>query len=250
MMDDNDNNSDPATPRRTGKTLPPSPHKTPRIPLSPWKPDNKEFWDPEVNFAWIDEHSPAKQPTTTTKPPGTAKKIRARLGGGPKLEPGGGVPFPSAFSEEATTRNRGSSPAKTKREQREARRAFDEAKDALARDFLAELDDRITHGRLGKLTAASGGLRTKWSNTLQTTAGRAHWRCKTVTTARQGGEEEEGAGREQQHEAHIELASKVLTNEADLLNTVAHEFCHLAVFSKLNPHPSIHPSIQTTPHPT
>ena len=245
--DDDDDGEDPATPRRTGKTLPPSPHKTPRIPLSPWKPDNKEFWDPEVNFAWIDEHSPAKQPAKTTTattnkaqpPPGTAKKARgARLGGGPKLEPGGvgggsGVAFPSAFSEEAgTARNRGSSPAKTQRAQREARRAFDEAKDALARDFLAELDDRITHGRLGRLTAASGGLRTKWSNSLQTTAGRAHWRCKTVTRQGQGEEGADDARREQQHEAHIELASKVLTNEADLLNTVAHEFCHLAVFSE------------------
>ena len=254
MPDDSISNSneddDPSTPRKGNKTLPPSPHKTLRIPLSPWKPDNKEFWDPEVNFAWIDKHSPAKP----TQPPGTSRKVRpdaagagARgLGGGPKLEPGVGVggvggAFPSAFSttedDAEQQRKRSSSPAKAKREQREARKAFDETKDAVARAFLAELDEKITGGRLGRLTEASGGLRTKWSNTLQTTAGRAHWKCRTVTRKEEaaGAGAEAEAGREQQHEAHIELASKVLTNESVLLNTVAHEFCHLAVFSEYTP---------------
>ena len=84
---DNDNdNDDPVTPRKGNKTLPPSPHKTPRIPLSPWKPDNKEFWDPEVNFAWIDKHSPAK-PTRSRRDPSSitiSSSSARRLDGEPK----------------------------------------------------------------------------------------------------------------------------------------------------------------------
>ncbi len=250
---------EPTTPSKTNKTLPASPHKTPRIPLSPWKPEHKEFWDPEVNFAWIDKHSPAKPtpkqhlaPRPDLLPPPTTSAAASDAADGPVKGKGKGKGKKAAAAVAAAAANGGSP---TKKQLREAKKAFDETKDALARSFLAELDERVTGGRLGRLTAATGGLRTAWSNTLQTTAGRAHWRCRTVTrTVRRAdgtlATEEEPQQQQQQerdgetggggggprHEAHIELAAKVLTNEADLLNTVAHEFCHLAVFM-LDHHP-------------
>ncbi|KAI1826603.1 hypothetical protein F4861DRAFT_67964 [Xylaria intraflava] len=191
---------EPTTPR---KTLAPSPVKT-KVPTSPWKPEQKEFWDPAVNFEWIDQHSPAKGATQTvdlTGPDGQAQ----------------------------LTRKYGTSP-----EKKQAKKAFDAIKHDLARSFLQELDAVVTNGQLGQLTESTGGLRVVWSNTLLTTAGRAQWKCTTTTpkpaASSSSSSSATTAKATSEHHAYIELATKVLSNEADLLNTVAHEFCHLAVF--------------------
>ncbi|KAI1771582.1 SprT-like family-domain-containing protein [Hypoxylon cercidicola] len=182
---------EPMTPK---KTLPASPFKTPKIPKSPWKPEHKEFWDPEKNFGWIDKHSPEKKLESP-------KKKQGQDGTNPETK-------------------------RTNAEKRAMKKAFDAAKEEMARTFLQELDSRITDGQLTQLTKDTGGLQIMWSNTLNSTAGRAHWKCKTIPTTHPDGSTDQ---RKQQY-ASIELASKVLTNETDLLNTVAHEFCHLAVF--------------------
>ncbi|KAK9794281.1 putative SprT-like family-domain-containing protein [Seiridium cardinale] len=189
---------DPVTPR---KTLQPSPLKAPKIPPSPFKVEHKEFWDVEIQNEWIDRHSPPKR---------SPKKLELMAGSDKK---------------ELLKKKYGTSP-----EKRGARKAFDQVKENLAQEFLHELDGRITKCQLSKLTAATGGLRIKWSNSLQTTAGRAHWKCKEVTTMVQQPDGLFKSTKERRHEAWIELASKVLTTEDNLLNTVAHEFCHLAVF--------------------
>ncbi|KAI5854479.1 SprT-like family-domain-containing protein [Durotheca rogersii] len=199
----------PPTPK---KTLLASPSKRPKIPASPWNPQQGEFWDPEANFGWIDKHSPEKpegsRPSQSQSAPDNDGK----------------APGPKRKHAVATV-----GVAK-----RDARKAFDVTKEELARSFLQELDENVTDGQLTRMTAETGGLRIEWSNTLLTTAGRAHWKCKTMSTATKHADgtvevRKEEVGR-RQHHAHIELASKVLANETDLLNTVAHEFCHLAVF--------------------
>ncbi|KAI3325352.1 hypothetical protein HD806DRAFT_490108 [Xylariaceae sp. AK1471] len=194
---------EPSTPR---KTLTASPTKVPIIPMSPWKPEHKEFWDPEVNFAWIDKHSPPKKKTTDLTGPEGREELKRRYGTSP--------------------------------EKKQAKKAFDTVKEDLARTFLLELDEVITKGKLAQLTETTGGLRIQWSNTLLTTAGRAHWKCKTTTTTSKQPLSSAASSSSTitktttttQHYASIELATKVLSNESDLLNTVAHEFCHLAVF--------------------
>lgn len=189
------------TPQRATKSkLLISPAKPAQIPSTPWKPENKEFWDPEVNFTWIDRHSPERQ--------ASPRKLTLSL-------------------EDPTTTKQKYTNSPQKRSEK---KAFDAIKDDIAKNFLRELDERITDGRLEALAASSGGLKTVWSNTLQTTAGRAHWRCKTTTRTTKHKDGSITSEEERQHEASIELATKVLTNEDDLLNTVAHEFCHLAVF--------------------
>ncbi|KAI0127973.1 SprT-like family-domain-containing protein [Xylariales sp. AK1849] len=188
---------DPITPK---KSLQPSPIKAPKIPPSPWKPEHHEFWDAEIQNEWIDRHSPPKR---------SPKK--------PVLEP--------TDSKALLKLKYGTSPQK-----RDAKKAFDQIKESLAQTFLAELDDRVTSGELARLTAPTGGMRIKWCTSLQSTAGRAHWKCKEVTTMTQQADGSLQSTKERRHEAWIDLASKVLTNEDDLLNTVAHEFCHLAVF--------------------
>jgi predicted SprT family Zn-dependent metalloprotease len=189
---------DPVTPR---KTLQPSPFKAPIIPPSPWKAEHNEFWDVQIQNEWIDQHSPPKR---IPKKPG---------------------PIVGAEAKVLLKQKYGSSP-----EKRGAKKAFEQEKEKLAQDFLHELDERITSQHLSELTAATGGLRIKWSSSLQTTAGRAHWKCKEVTAMIQQADGTFQSTKERRHEGWIELASKVLNNEDDLLNTVAHEFCHLAVF--------------------
>ncbi|KAJ8123805.1 hypothetical protein ONZ43_g330 [Nemania bipapillata] len=100
---------EPMTPK---KNLGASPGKIPRIPMSPWKPEHKEFWDPEVNFAWIDKHSPPKKST---------KKM---------------ADLTAPDNKEELKRRYGTSP-----EKKQARKAFDAVKEDLARDFLLELDE-------------------------------------------------------------------------------------------------------------
>lgn len=178
------------TPR---KTLSASPFKAPKIPESPWKPEHKEFWDPEENFGWIDRHSPEKRPESPSK------KLQDSTKAGMK---------------------------RTNAEKRAKKKAFDAAKEEMARSFLQELDSRITNGQLSQLTKDTGGLQMTWSNQLLSTAGRAHWKSKTIQAPQPDG----SIGIRVQQYATIELANKVLNNEIDLLNTVAHEFCHLAVF--------------------
>ncbi|KAI1412682.1 SprT-like family-domain-containing protein [Hypoxylon sp. FL1857] len=195
---------EPMTPKKTRKTIPASPLKTPRIPMSPWKPEHKEFWEPEAHFGWIDQHAPEK-------PADSPRKTKQQSVQDIKAE---------------AKRKYGTSP-----EKRDARKAFDAAKEELARSFLVELDERITEGKLAQLTKDTGGLRITWSNALLTTAGRAHWKCKTVLhTTKHADGTTVSRREERQHYASIELACRVLCNESDLLNTVAHEFCHLAVF--------------------
>ncbi|KAK8022626.1 HMG box-containing protein C19G7.04 [Apiospora rasikravindrae] len=181
---------DPVTPR---KVLLPT--KGQKIPTSPWKPEHSEFWDPEVQ----NKQAPRK------------------------LAMDGG----DVNTKAALKLKYGTSP-----EKRDAKKAFNAVKESVAERFLAELDEKVTDGQLSKLTASTGGITIKWSTTLQSTAGRAHWKCKETTTMTEqpDGTMATSGGKQKQHTAHIELATKVLLNEPDLLNTVAHEFCHLATF--------------------
>ncbi|KAK7990541.1 hypothetical protein PG990_014821 [Apiospora arundinis] len=207
FSEENDDDEDkqpklnPVTPR---KVLLPSPTKGPTIPTSPWKPEHQEFWDPEVQNKWIDDHSPHKQ----------ASPRKLAMDGG------------DVNTKAALKLKYGTSP-----EKRNAKKAFNLVKESVAERFLAELDEKVTEGQLAKLTAATGGITIKWSTTLQSTAGRAHWKCKeTSTMTEQADGTMASSGKQKLHTAHIELATKVLLNEPDLLNTVAHEFCHLATF--------------------
>lgn len=189
---------EPVTPRKTLQT---SPTKTSTIPPSPWKAEHKEFWDVGIQNEWIDRHSPPKR---------SPKKLDLTAG---------------ADKMDAPKQKLGTSP-----EKKTTKKAFAQVRDKIAHDFLHELDERVTSGQLSRLTAATGGLQIKWSSTLQTTAGRAHWKCKEVRTMTQQPDGEFLTVKERRHEGWIELAAKVLNNEDDLMNTVAHEFCHLAVF--------------------
>ncbi|CAH0050107.1 unnamed protein product [Clonostachys solani] len=107
------------------------------------------------------------------------------------------------------------------------KKTFDEAKQALANAFLKELDTKITDGKIEELAASTGGVKLVWSKTLNTTAGQAKWKRETIKTKKADGTVLDVIYK---HHAAIELAEKVIDDEEKLLNTLAHEFCHLANF--------------------
>jgi predicted SprT family Zn-dependent metalloprotease len=126
---------------------------------------------------------------------------------------------------------------------REQKRSFERRKHGLADAFLRELDEKVTGGRIGKMTAASGGVAVRWTNKLNTTAGRATWKRETIrsrTLEDQNHNQDGVATVGYMHHAAIEIAEKVIDDEHRLLNVMAHEFCHLATFIidgvSANPH--------------
>ncbi|KOS23376.1 HMG box-containing protein [Escovopsis weberi] len=148
------------------------------------------FWDQEFIDDWNDQHSPRKLGHTEA-PPMKAPPQK------PKVE---------------------------------SKKSFEARKTQIAEDFLDQLDSRITEGKLSELAASTGGIKIVWSKTLNTTAGRANWRRETIRKKSKDGAGAPEAPVEHRHHASIELAVKVIDEEARLLNVLAHEFCHLANF--------------------
>ncbi|KZL75504.1 HMG box-containing protein [Colletotrichum tofieldiae] len=189
--------SPPLTPPRPSTKPLVSPKKLPGIPKTPHRPSMDLFWNQEFVDEWNEEHSPKK----LILPP--AQKSPAK------------------------------SPAKAKAgrtesaKQKENKKAFEQIKHELAQNFLRELDDAITQGKLQALAESTGGIKINWSAKLNTTAGRANWRREKVRSKLPDGTEKSVTDR---HHASIELAEKVIDDEHRLLNVVAHEFCHLANF--------------------
>jgi predicted SprT family Zn-dependent metalloprotease len=205
----------PSTPTRPKPGLV-SPTKLPRIPVTPHRPSSDMFWSQEFVDEWNDQHSPPKK----LFPDATEARPRSPT----KSKPGNKSPKKTSLKGQSD---------------REIKRNFETTKHQLAEQFIRELDTTITNGKVGELAASTGGIRLKWSNTLNTTAGRANWKHETLRTRAPNGVA--GADKvEQKHFASIELAEKVIDNEDRLLNVLAHEFCHLANFmvSKVtnNPH--------------
>ncbi|KAK3496090.1 SprT-like family-domain-containing protein [Neurospora crassa] len=210
---------------------PPSPSKKlPRIPTTPHRPSSDLFWSREFVDDWNDTHSPTKKEPLfpSTKPPAsdaTSTRGGTSITSPKKKNPPAAPPSPQKASTTALLA----------RESRLARQAFDTHKHSLATHFLSLLDARLASSRLSALTASTGGIKLVWSKTLNTTAGRANWKKESITTNTRlpsfsGAKQEGGKEVVVKHHASIELATKVLSTPERLFNTLAHEFCHLAVF--------------------
>jgi predicted SprT family Zn-dependent metalloprotease len=232
----------PTTPPRS-----PSKLKSPSKPLSPSKraaqvehsPHRQSidgFWDLEVVNTWNDTYSPKKAPITSPRknrflewmdssdeddetPTGLSSNTPDSL--------------PSPCSSPRKSRSPQRSPEKAekqsllsaKRSAKAAKQSFDSRKESLAVTLLHLLDTHITSRKISTLSASTGGVSIIWSKTLRSTAGRANWR-RTVVSPVKG----RSTGSTVQHYASIELATKVIDCEVRLVNTLAHEFCHLANF--------------------
>lgn len=205
-----------------------SPTKTQRLqaPPKPHRPSLDSFWSQEVINAWTDEYSPRKILLSPRKYHICQEPCNDD------------TPIPSSPTR---------SPAKSKitpaaRAAAAAKKTFDASKEDLAQAFLTELDNTITSGSIARLSASTGGVKIIWSKKLNTTAGRANWKCETIrasvptfNSSTDGFSTTTSATTtptktEYRHHASIELASKVIDNELRLLNVLAHEYCHLANF--------------------
>ncbi|KAK8226109.1 SprT-like family-domain-containing protein, partial [Phyllosticta capitalensis] len=163
-----------------------SPTKKIRIPTGPHRESVDAFWAVDVVNDWNDQHSPRKRPVI---PPSK----------------------PSADNSSTSVKTSPvKSPAKKDKVAIQKRKSFEECKHRLAEEFIQELDQTISGGRVSEMTAERGGIKLVWSKTLNTTAGRAIWT-------------KEGS----HNKATIELAEKVIDDEERMVNTLAHEFCHL-----------------------
>ncbi|EXJ59663.1 hypothetical protein A1O7_03809 [Cladophialophora yegresii CBS 114405] len=233
----------PATPPRSASKLKSpskllSPSKRQAIPQSPHRQSMDAFWDHNVINKWNDEFSPKKAPASS---PG-----KRGLGGfqiwsdsEDTLDSFDSLPSPCSSPRRSGSPIKSPEKEEKKRIAEEKRlavaqkKAFDAKKEQLALSLLHELDEHVANGQLDKLSSTTGGVKVIWSKTLRSTAGRANWK-RTVTKLSgspiKGCSDLSDAGVKVQHFASIELAEKIIDCEDRLVNTLAHEFCHLTNF--------------------
>lgn len=197
-----------------------------QIPQSPHRQSLDLFWSSEATNTWNDQHSPRKTPHTNRK---GIQKFLVFSDDDMDLSEGSTSPSPTKSSTASPPKWEPiASPSKlrrgTNRPASERRKAFNKIKQSLAHDLLSALDNNVCQGKLSLATAETGGVKIKWSKTLNKTAGRANWRRTNVgpntlirTTF-----------------AEIELAEKVIDCPERLVNTLSHEFCHLANYEVSN----------------
>lgn len=231
-----------ATPLRNRSSRSPTKDKA-RIPPTPHRESTDAFWSQELTNDWIDHHSPRKEkssgrnlidqlrdfdlsdnedssPTSTTTTP-TSPQSRSK-----SMSP---VKIPSKTALKKAE-------AEERRIAKARRLSFDNRKHDSARAFFEELDNAVSGGEIQRLARSSGGVAIVWSKTLQKTAGRALWSRDRYLVA------ESGAlpSVETKHAAKIELAERIIDDDYRLINTLAHEYCHLTAYmiSKVtnNPH--------------
>lgn len=91
--------------------------------------------------------------------------------------------------------------------------SFEETKHHMATEFFSLLDRKISRGRIAARTAGVGGVPIRWNNRMITTAGWAITRRDPDLNVRK---------------LFVELASRLITDEKRLKDTLAHEYCHVA----------------------
>ncbi|KAJ5729966.1 uncharacterized protein N7483_004474 [Penicillium malachiteum] len=208
------------------------------IPPTPHRESSDAFWDQEVTNTWIEQHSPRKVHSIERS---TIELLRDF---DDSENEGSSQDSSLSFSSIGSSRDSSESktPSKTalrkaeaaarkkaKEDEKNQKSAWDNSKDALAKDLLHELDQLVTDGEFSRLTKDSGGVKIIWSKTLVSTAGRANYKH---------GPKQPGGPRI--HTGSIELAEHIITDEYRLINTLTHEFCHLLnyIISRVtdNPH--------------
>ncbi|RMZ87137.1 hypothetical protein DV736_g5643, partial [Chaetothyriales sp. CBS 134916] len=241
----------PETPRRfptklksPSKLLSPSKGNTER--RAPYRQSTDAFWDLSTINQWNDINSPKK---TLRALPGKNRHAQFNIWSDESgddetrcisnnslpspLDSPTKPKYPCKGPVKAETRRM----AKAKKTEKLRKAGFDAAKRGMAQDLFDELDANITDGRIAKLSASTGGVKIEWSKTLRSTAGRANWRrsvTKDSGSPIKGSFNEEVPGIKVEHFASIELAEKVIDCEERLVNTLAHEYCHLANFMVSN----------------
>ncbi|KAI9772561.1 MAG: hypothetical protein M1835_006267 [Candelina submexicana] len=219
----------PSSPSHSTRRTPAlgTPSKQLRIPPSPHRPSIDDFWSQAVINRWSDQYSPRKGTSSRhiQEMPGVASQDEDSC---PSIR----------FPRNQAPR----SPSKKDSKASEAKKAFNLQKHDLAKNFLKELDDTVTGGKVASMAASAGGIHIIWSKKLNSTAGRANWKREHSKTMDEDHLTAQGETLpiSHRHIASIELAEKVIDNKERLINVIAHEYCHLANFMisevRNNPH--------------
>ncbi|KAF4203947.1 hypothetical protein CNMCM8927_008094 [Aspergillus lentulus] len=227
------------------ETPPPSPSKSllrsPTkgricIPPTPYRESVDAFWSQDATNDWIDQHSPQKE----------EKKLEQYLR---EFEESDGDTNSENMRRPRERQREPKTPSKTalKRAETEKKKAdlarkksFDNKKAQIADDFLKVLDEAVSGGQIQKLAEETGGVRIIWSKTLLTTAGRANWKREKIGKESRTSESGSEPSTLIKQHATIELAERIIDSEDRLINTVAHEYCHLANYMISNIHNNPH----------
>jgi predicted SprT family Zn-dependent metalloprotease len=225
-----------------------SPSKRQYVPRSPHRPSMDAFWDHNVINDWNDEFSPKKSPVKSPRKGLARFQIYSDSDSDDNNDNNSANISSDSLASPCTppqkSSSRSQSPLKSPEKEGKKRlmdlkkavaakkKDFDARKEKLALDLLHELDSNVAKSQLSKLASSAGGIRIVWSKTLRSTAGRANWRrtASKISGSPIKGGVTDGPGVEIKHFASIELAEKIIDCEDRLVNTLAHEFCHLTNF--------------------
>ncbi|KAL2865578.1 SprT family zinc-dependent metalloprotease [Aspergillus lucknowensis] len=190
------------------------------IPPTPHRESTDAFWSLEVTNNWIDEHSPRKTNILLREFDESECELESMSRrSGPKMPVKG--PSKTALKRAEIDAKKAALAQK---------RSFDNKKADLAEHFLKTLDDAVSGGEVQRVSAETGGVHVVWSKTLQTTAGRASWKRdrRSASSSPSSSGSETPSRAVTKHFATIELAERIIDDEDRLINTMAHEYCHLA----------------------
>ena len=203
-------------PKPSKRLKSPTKSNFPRLVGSPPRRQSTDaFWEPETINNWNDEYSPQKKlfqsPTKTAKP-----VSRLQLGGKEVLD----IDLLKSPTKAQI--------AKAKKAEKDAIKEWEASKNSIALSFLSELDQKVTNGEVARMSESTGGVKIIWSTKLNTTAGRAHWKREGL--CRKPTPHNPNPVPIYNHHCSIELATKVIKDTHQLINVLAHEFCHLTTF--------------------
>jgi predicted SprT family Zn-dependent metalloprotease len=219
-----------------------------RIPATPHREVVDAFWSQEETNNWNDQYFPRKEKSSSRtviellqdfddsddeqdRSRGSSSSSDIELI--PKTD--ASMPTtPKPLSKTAIKK----AEAEKNRAAKARRLSFNNKKAEFAQNFFNALDQAASGGEVSRLAEPTGGVTIVWSKTLNTTAGRARWRGERVVSHGPNGETR-GLSKIRHH-ASIELAEKIIDDEYRLINTLAHEYCHLANYMVSNVHDNPH----------
>lgn len=220
----------PSSPSKNNRLRSPTKGKV-RIPPTPYRESTDAFWSQETTNDWVDQHSPSKVEQLLREfedsDDDNDNKKETSLDIMPRSREVKQAPkAPKTPSKTAQKK----AEIEHKKALLARKKSFDDKKAGFAYEFLKTLDSAVTGGQVQGMAQETGGVKIIWSKTLQTTAGRATWRRANNT---------DNTDKPAKQYASIELAERIIDNDDRLINTLAHEYCHLAnnMISKVYNHP-------------
>lgn len=217
----------------SSRTFPPSLGNM-HISPTPNRSSTDAFWSQTSANELVDYHSPRKLQGLGTSVTellrefdDTETEPRSHDSVEPELWPKMVTKAPPAPKTPSKTAMKKEEAAK-KRAEKERRAEFDNNKAQFAKAIIKALDLAMTGGKVLNYTKSTGGVPVVWSRALQKTAGRTFYKGEREMVRSESGEGPDVCI--VRHKCRIELAERIITDEYRLLNTLAHEFCHVLNF--------------------